>query len=122
MPIYEYISCNPQSVCPVCKQPFEFIQSISEPHLKFCPECSRPVRKLISKCRAAVIEYNGHYAAVENRITEYERDGRWSHAAELADTHSSKTRDNGLKARAIENYAKAGYNPASLDAYSSEGD
>jgi hypothetical protein len=80
------------------------------------------VRKLISTCRAAIIEYDAGQAAVEGRINDYEREGRWSHAAELADIHSSKTNDRELKTRAVENYAKAGYNPASLDAYASQKD
>ena len=37
------------------------------------------------------------------KISEYEKDGRWGHAAELAD----KT---GLEDRAREDYRKAGYN------------
>ena len=38
----------------------------------------------------------------------------WSHAAELADTHSEKTKDKGLKNRALDNYKKAGYDADSL--------
>ena len=38
----------------------------------------------------------------------------WSHAAELADKHSEKVKDNNLKIRALENYQKAGYNADSL--------
>jgi putative FmdB family regulatory protein len=122
MPIYEYISWNPEEGCWFCKRVFETIQGIREPPLCFCPECGRPVRKLISKCRAAVIEYDTNQVAVEGKINEYERQGMWSHAAELADIHSSKTKDRELKTRAVENYAKAGYNPASLDAYVSQKD
>ena len=39
----------------------------------------------------------------------------WSHAAELADKHSEKTQDKGLKTRALENYKKAGYDTKLLD-------
>lgn len=122
MPIYEYISRNPEESCSLCKRVFETIQSIREPPLCFCPECGRPVRKLISKCRAAIIEYDSSQAAVEGKINDYEREGKWSHAAELADIHASRTKDRELKTRAVENYAKAGYNPASLDAYASQKD
>ena len=38
----------------------------------------------------------------------------WSHAAELADKHSEKSKDHGLKMRALDNYEKAGYDTASL--------
>jgi hypothetical protein len=39
----------------------------------------------------------------------------WSHAAELADKHSEKIRDTGMKLRAIDNYAKAGYDTKTLE-------
>jgi hypothetical protein len=32
----------------------------------------------------------------------------------LADKHSEKTKDKGLKVRALENYKKAGYDPGFL--------
>ncbi len=120
MPIYEYISCSPAKGCRLCKRVFETIQGVHEAPLCSCPECGGPVRKLISRCHGAVIEYNENHTAVEGKIREYEREGMWSHAAELADTQSSKIKDGELKDRAVENYAKAGYNQATLDAYSSK--
>ncbi len=39
---------------------------------------------------------------IEKKMRNYEREGRWSHAAELADKA-------GLEGRAKENYKKAGY-------------
>jgi len=51
---------------------------------------------------------------VKKQIKEYENSGMWSHAAELADTHSEKTKDTALKTRALENYKKAGYDADSL--------
>jgi hypothetical protein len=51
---------------------------------------------------------------VEKKIKEYEHSGRWSHAAELADKHSEKTKNKGLKMRALDNYKKAGYDTDSL--------
>ncbi|HDR14782.1 MAG TPA: zinc ribbon domain-containing protein [Desulfobacteraceae bacterium] len=122
MPIYEYMSCDPEKSCSFCKRAFETIQGIQDAPLGCCPECGHPVRKLISKCRAAVVESDADHAAVKGKINEYEREGMWSHAAELADIHSSKIKDKALKTRAVENYAKAGYSPASLDAYSSNED
>jgi putative FmdB family regulatory protein len=120
MPIYEYISCNPAKGCSLCERVFERIQGVREAQLGCCPECGGPVRKLISRCRAAVVEYNANHTAVEGRISEYEREGMWSHAAELADIQSSRIKDGELKTRAVEDYAKAGYGLESLDAYSSE--
>jgi len=46
---------------------------------------------------------------VENQVREYEREGMWSHAAELADKHSETTGDTALKQRAYDDYHKAGY-------------
>jgi len=73
------------------------------------------VTKLISWCRAAVAECSGVHGAVERRIQAYEKEGMWSHAAELADKHSEKVRDTDLKMRAIDDYAKAGYDAKTLD-------
>jgi ABC-2 type transport system ATP-binding protein len=39
---------------------------------------------------------------VEKKISDYERSGMWSHAAELADKHSEKTKEKGLKMRALD--------------------
>ncbi|MCX6004477.1 MAG: hypothetical protein NT082_02225 [Chloroflexi bacterium] len=40
---------------------------------------------------------------MEEKLSEYESEGKWSHAAELADK-------SGLNDRAMDNYKKAGYN------------
>lgn len=45
----------------------------------------------------------------ERKIRDYEQAGMWSHAAEMADTCAEKTKDTGLKVRAIEDYRKAGH-------------
>jgi hypothetical protein len=39
----------------------------------------------------------------------------WSHAAELADTHSEKVGDHDMKMRALDNYKKAGYDVGMLE-------
>jgi len=54
-------------------------------------------------------------ARVEKQVKEYEAAGMWSHAAELADKHSEKSKDRSLKMRALDNYKKAGYDADSLD-------
>ena len=51
---------------------------------------------------------------MKNEIKQYEQSGMWSHAAELADKHSEKIKDKGLKMRALDNYKKAGYDADSL--------
>jgi putative FmdB family regulatory protein len=115
MPIYEYQSTETgRKCCRKCRNPFEVLQSPGEQPLKECPSCGAPVRKLISWCRAAVSEVPAEDVRVERRVREYESSGMWSHAAELADKHSEKSKDRGLKMRALDNYKKAGYDVDSL--------
>ena len=115
MPIYEYESADQGEACEKCRVRFEWLQGISEPPLQRCPSCGKPVRKLISWCRAAVVETPAEYSRVTTQISDYEREGMWSHAAELGDTHSEKTGDTSMKMRAIDNYAKAGYDSTTLE-------
>lgn len=46
----------------------------------------------------------------DRKIQTYEKEGKWSHAAELADQEAEKTKREDLKVRALDNYKKAGYN------------
>ncbi len=114
MPIYEYETIVPGKGCEKCRKRFEVIQDINEAPLSKCPYCGNPVRKLVSWCRAAVVEVSVEATRVENKVKEYEREGMWSHAAELADSYSEKTKDSTLKTRALEDYKKAGYDLNSL--------
>jgi len=115
MPIYEYQSTDKsRRCCEKCRSPFEVLQNPGERPLKKCPSCGAPVRRLISWCRAAVVDAQPGDRRVEHTIREYESSGMWSHAAELADKHSEKVKDEGLKMRALDNYKKAGYDVDSL--------
>lgn len=49
MPIYEYESVTPESGCTRCKQPFEVVQRMIDQPLTVCPDCGKPVRKIISR-------------------------------------------------------------------------
>ncbi len=115
MPIYEYESLDPKKGCNKCAQRFETIQDISEEPLSSCPCCGQKVRKVISWCRAAIVETSDEHARVERQISDYEKEGMWSHAAELADKHSEKIKDKSVKMRALDNYKKAGYDAHSLE-------
>jgi len=67
-----------------------------------CPKCQAVVRKLPSRFRACIVETPDEVAETEGKLHDFEKEGMWSHAAELAD----KT---GLEDRAREDYRKAGY-------------
>ncbi len=114
MPIYEYQAVHSDRSCPKCKTGFEILQGVSEKPLSKCPECSKKVKKVISWCHSAVAETSDATLGVERKIKDFEQAGMWSHAAELADKHSEKIKDKGLKMRALDNYKKAGYDTDSL--------
>lgn len=109
MPIYEYQATDVGKSCERCASPFEVLQSLGDDPLAECPICGNPVIKIISWCRAAIVEANPDEARVAGTVADYERAGMYSHAAELADSHSEKTGDASLKSRALDNYKKAGY-------------
>jgi putative FmdB family regulatory protein len=115
MPIYEYEPVNLNKTCNKCQYGFEFLQSINDTPLVKCPDCGHAVRKVISWCRATVMETPEEHSHIHRKIASYEKEGMWSHAAELADTHAEKIKDNQLKMRAIDNYEKAGYNAGTLE-------
>lgn len=115
MPIYEYqTSQKPGKGCRRCRSTFEIIHRAGEEPLEECPGCGGPVRRIISWCRAAIAERSADGVRVESKVKEYESSGMWSHAAELADKHAEKTKDKGLRMRALDNYKKAGYDVDSL--------
>lgn len=114
MPIYEYEAVDPDSACRYCGDGFEIIQGVREKPLSACLHCGKQLRKTISWCHAAVMETSDEHVSVGKKIKEYEHAGMWSHAAELADKHSEKIKDKGLKMRALDNYSKAGYDADSL--------
>jgi putative FmdB family regulatory protein len=114
MPIYEYEAANPERSCPRCRTPFEVLQGLRDAPLSVCPDCGAKVNRIMSWCRAAVMEGSEEDARIHQSLRDYESAGMWSHAAELADKHSEKTGDASLKGRALDDYKKAGYNVDAL--------
>lgn len=112
MPIYEYEPVNPAQGCPRCRHGFELIHPAGEPPCAVCPDCGQPVRKIISRVGVVIKQADGESGRVIDKIRTYENDGMWSHAAELADSHAAKSKDSGLKERAMDNYKKAGMDPS----------
>ena len=115
MPIYEYEPLDPRRSCRQCAKRIEVLQRVSEPVVTQCPSCGAPVRRVISWCRAAIVETSKNHQRVEKEIGDYEKAGMWSHAAELADKHSEKMKDAGMRTRALDNYKKAGYDLKMLE-------
>ena len=115
MPIYEYIALNPEGACHSCLRGFEIHQKIHEKPLTNCLYCEGKVKKIISFCHSAVVEKSAEYINLKNKIKQYEKSDKWSHAAELADNYSERFKDNDLKLRALDNYHKAGYSIDLLD-------
>jgi len=109
LPIYEYEAVSPEKKCRKCAFSFEAIQRLSDPPLRFCPDCGKEVRRKISRTRVILPGSARGRDEVENQVAEYERKGMYSHAAELADKESEKPEKSPLKERAMEDYRKAGY-------------
>ena len=107
MPTYEYRAVDSNSSCSHCRSGFEIIQKMNEPNLTYCPHCKNPIYRVLFA--PAVVIKGSPVAETERKIKEYEKEGKWSHAAELADKEAEKTKRKDLKTRALDNYKKAGY-------------
>ena len=108
MPTYAYEPVDLRRSCDFCRDGFEISQRISEPAWTVCPDCKNAVHRVLFP-PSFVIKGNPVTEA-DKKIREYEKDGKWSHAAELADKEAEKTKREDLKTRALEDYKKAGYN------------
>ena len=107
MPIYEYRLVEGQRGCERCQGGIEVIQGIHDVPITACPRCGAPVDRILSTVSYQVRESGP--TAVEKQIRAYEQEGRYSHAAELADKEAEKTKREDLKTRALDDYQKAGY-------------
>ncbi len=56
MPTYEYQSDSQDLGCDHCREPFEVQQPMTEPALVACPQCGRPIRRLISLCSVSTTQ------------------------------------------------------------------
>ncbi|MEM6911896.1 MAG: FmdB family zinc ribbon protein [Verrucomicrobiota bacterium] len=55
MPIYEYISQDPEAGCRICRKGFELRRPIDRAALEVCPLCKSPVRKRVSAVHTPVL-------------------------------------------------------------------
>jgi predicted nucleic acid-binding Zn ribbon protein len=81
---------------------------MTEPALNQCPHCKNSIYRIIFA--PAVVIKGSTMTETDRKIKDYEKEGKWSHAAELADKEAEKTNRKDLKTRALEDYKKAGYN------------
>ena len=107
MPTYAYRAIDPDKSCDRCRQGFETIQRITEPALIKCPQCKNPISRVLFA--PAVVIKGSPMSETDRKIKGYEKEGKWSHAAELADKEAEKTKREDLKVRALDDYKKAGY-------------
>jgi putative FmdB family regulatory protein len=108
MPTYAYRAVDPNKSCDHCRPGFEVVQRMTEPALTVCPQCKNPIYRVIFA--PTVVIKGSPITETDRKIKEYEKEGQWSHAAELADKEAEKTKREDLKTRALDNYKKAGYN------------
>lgn len=108
MPTYRYRAVDLNKSCDHCRLGFEVIEKITESALTFCPHCKNAICRVLFA--PTVLIKGSPITEMDKKIKEYEKEGKWSHAAELADKEAEKTKREDLKARALEDYKKAGYN------------
>jgi putative FmdB family regulatory protein len=108
MPTYAYRAIDSEKSCSYCRRGFEVIQRMTECVLTLCPQCKNAISRVLFA--PAVVIKGSPVTETDRKIKEYEKEGKWSHAAELADKQAEKTKREDLKTRALENYKKAGYN------------
>lgn len=108
MPTYAYKAIDFEKSCKKCSSGFEIFQKITEPALTICPQCKNPISRVLFA--PTVVVKGSPVTEVDRKIKEYEKEGKWSHAAELADKEAEKTKREDLRVRALEDYKKAGYN------------
>ncbi len=108
MPTYEYRAIDSKKNCSYCRSGFEVIQRMTESALTVCPRCKNPISRVLFA--PTVVIKGNPTTETDRKIKDYEKEGKWSHAAELADKEAAKSKREDLKTRALEDYKKAGYN------------
>jgi putative FmdB family regulatory protein len=76
MPMHEYIA--DADGCPVCRHGFELLQRLADPPLAACPDCGRPVHRVISA--ASIVAGQAHVLreshVARHGFTQYRRAGK----------------------------------------------
>ncbi len=89
MPTYDY-------VCDACGHGFEHFQSMSDPHLKQCPKCSKKkLRRLIGTGAGLIFKGSGFYITDYKKSSSSESKGSSdSSAAKESKKSPSSTKDS----------------------------
>jgi len=56
MPTYEYRAKDVDKACDHCRERFEVQQSMSEEALTSCPQCGKPIERIISLCSVSTTQ------------------------------------------------------------------
>ena len=84
MPTYDY-------ECDACNHAFELFQSITDKHIKKCPECGKlKVRRLIGAGSTIIFKGSGFYQT-DYRSEEYKSRQKAEKSSSTADKKDSKT-------------------------------
>ena len=73
----------------------EVMQRMTEPALICCPRCQSPICRVLF-APTVVIKGNPP-TETDRKIKDYEKEGKWSHAAELADKEAERTKQRGFE-------------------------
>ncbi len=87
MPSYDY-------ECKHCSHRFEVFQSMSEEPLKFCPECGKEVRRLITGGSGIIFKGSGFYVT-DSKKSSGGKNGKSTPAADSGETKKSEPADSG---------------------------
>jgi putative FmdB family regulatory protein len=107
MPTYDY-------VCDACGHSFEQVQSIAQPALRKCPECSkRKLRRLFGTGAAVMFKGSGFYQT-DYRSDSYRKAAEADKPAETssAESKSSDGKPQGSQPAAEKGTEKTGSRPA----------
>ena len=73
MPVYVYQAVEPEKGCAKCASEFEVTQSIKDERLAVCPECGRPVQRLIQAPALGRSKFDLDYRAKRAGFTKLKK-------------------------------------------------
>ena len=86
MPTYDY-------KCTQCGHDFEMFQSMSEDHIKKCPECEGIVRRLVSGGSGLIFKGSGFYLTDYGKGKDQKKKADGQNGKEKKTTKTDKTKE-----------------------------